>query len=151
MFFARGMVAIEVETCSGVTTARVLSAEERAGRESTGTVNLPAEAILELFQGTALERAQRRAALLPVQFAVIFGRACDEARGKAPHYRAALVLRRIGKRVVHPVAVAALAQEPAWVLERVARGDVPETPEDQIRAASQAWIDRLAERMARGE
>ena len=146
MFWTRDRVAIEVETIQQQTRARVVPPSERGELLSSGTVNLTSRDALALFEGTALEKAQRRAALVPVQFAIIFGRAIDARHGKAPHYCLARQQRRIGRVITHPVAVAALAGEPFWVLALAARED---TPERQIRAASQARIDRLDARHRR--
>jgi hypothetical protein len=141
MFWTRDRKAFQLVTHDHrQTMARLVEGPERAELPSTGTVNLTAEVVLALFEGTALERAHRRAALTAVQFGIIFGRATEMRRGTAPHYRMARKQRKIGETITHPTVIKALANEPFWVLEVAARESSPEL---QIRAATQAWIDRL--------
>lgn len=160
MFWTRDRVAFELETCStpgaGPRLVEVPPVERasRAGRPGTygvtGTVQLDAAAVRALFDGSALERCQRRAALLPIQFAVIFGRACEYARGAAPHYRQGILARGVGRTLTHPIVIDALRDQPQWILVIVAeKAKEGADPEQQIRAAAQARVDRANARALR--
>lgn len=156
MFWSRDRVAFELTTCSKVTRLVEVPVAERAARAErpgalgvTGTVNLDAAEVRALFEGTALDRARRRAPpkLLRVQFAIIFGRSCEEQRGEAPHYRAAVQQRQVGLALTHPIVLDALKDQPQWVLLIAAR----ETdPERQIEAAVRARVDKLVTRTLGG-
>ena len=149
MFWTRDRLAFDLETCSRVTRLVEVPAAERAARIERcprsnlggSTVRLDATEVRLLFEGSVLDRCLRRAALTPTQFAVIFGRACEYVRREAPHYRAAIEQRGIGRALTHPIVVDALRDEPLWVLAVAAR----ETdPERQIEAAVRAAMQGLA-------
>jgi hypothetical protein len=155
MFWSRDRVAFDLQTCSNVTRAVEVPPSERAARaercprqsEGGATVQLDAAQVRALFEGSELACARRVATLNATQFRIIFGCSADERRRAAPHYRAAVVARRIGIALAHPIVVEALWDQPQWVLLVAAR----ETdPEQQIRAAAQAYVDRANARALRG-
>jgi hypothetical protein len=84
-------------------TARVVDRADRgqavAEGERVDGINLSSDAILGLFDGPPLRRAQRVAALSSIRFLLIFGR----PRQPGGHYKTGHRLRRIGRAIPEAV------------------------------------------------
>lgn len=141
MFASNDHLVLRLHTCpGGLTGVEVVDrADDDGGR--LPTVNLSAQEIRALFEGPPLARAIARANMPPGRFSLIFGRSYDSARGLAPHYRQAMELRRLGKRLVDPGVREELAQAPMWILRAAAK---EADADGQLRAVMRARIDRRA-------
>jgi len=148
MIRTKDRAALKVQT-SRRNRTRVEPVADPASEPLDGVVNLSAADVAALFEGTPMQRAIRIAALLPVQFADIFGRSGASQRGEGPpQYRQGRKLRTVGETLTDPIVHEALAADPLWVLEQAAKAEADPAKnitleEAQIRAACQARIDRL--------